>query len=340
MGSHLVELWEILILVMLLATQTILFATALIPLLMLDADKDPSPTTAQPEFTASGELKFPARYREWVFLSSGLGMTYGPAAAAGQNRPPMFDNVFVNPAAYRAFLESGKWPDQTILILEVRNSESHASINNGGHFQTDTVALEAHVKSASEWTFYGFNAGASSTKAIPRTAGCYTCHSANAAVENTFVQFYPERYQVAVNKGTLNPKIVPLPMNPSQLSALIANEPWHKSKSVLDDLAAKAPDANAIGEGSLNLLAYSLISAGKASVAVELLRWTAARHIQSANLQDSLAEAYLAAGDKINGLAASRSALALLEKDTSIPEARRNRVRESAEGRIKKLVQP
>ena len=33
-------------------------------------------------FTKSGELVRPTDYREWIFLSSGLGMTYGPNAPA------------------------------------------------------------------------------------------------------------------------------------------------------------------------------------------------------------------------------------------------------------------
>src|SRR5262245_20916305 len=76
-----------------------------------------------PQFTAAGELIRPQNYREWIFLSSGLGMTYGPAAQADQGNP-MFDNVFVNPSSYRAFLETGRWPDKTIFVLEVRKAAS------------------------------------------------------------------------------------------------------------------------------------------------------------------------------------------------------------------------
>ena len=54
-----------------------------------------------PQFTPDGQLVLPKDYREWVYLSSGLGMTYGPAAQADQ-RNPMFDNVFVTRAAYKA----------------------------------------------------------------------------------------------------------------------------------------------------------------------------------------------------------------------------------------------
>ena len=47
-----------------------------------------------PEYTPDGQLKFPQNYRDWVFLTSGLGMTYGVPGAA--DAEPKFDNVFVN----------------------------------------------------------------------------------------------------------------------------------------------------------------------------------------------------------------------------------------------------
>ena len=67
----------------------------------------------------------PTDYREWIFLSSGLGMTYEPPSA--NPRPPTFGNVFVNPSSYRSFMQTGKWPDKTIFVLEFRNSDSEAS---------------------------------------------------------------------------------------------------------------------------------------------------------------------------------------------------------------------
>ena len=162
----------------------------------------------KPEFSGKGELQLPANYREWVYLSSGLGMTYGPAAQ-DREREPRFDNVFVNPAAYRSFLETGKWPDKTMLVLEIRSSESKGSINNAGHYQNDLVAIECEVKDSARfpgngWAFFGFGKS-SSAKMIPRSEDCYACHSKNGAVDNTFVQFYPTLLPVAKAKGTLNP---------------------------------------------------------------------------------------------------------------------------------------
>ena len=37
---------------------------------------------------------------------------------------------------------------------------------------------------------------------IPTSASCYSCHAQNAAVENTFTQFYPVLRDVAKQKGT------------------------------------------------------------------------------------------------------------------------------------------
>jgi len=160
-----------------------------------------------PQFTKDNELVRPADYREWVFLSSGLGMAYGPAAH--ESADPPFDNVFVHPAAYHAFLESGKWPDKTIFVLEVRASKDHGSINKAGHFQGELIAIEAEVKDESrfpdKWAFFGFGGGKElrdTAKAFPSSA-CHSCHSQNGAVENTFVQFYPTLLQVAESKGTL-----------------------------------------------------------------------------------------------------------------------------------------
>ena len=40
------------------------------------------PVADGPQYTADGQIKFPANYREWVFLSSGLDMSYSPQATA------------------------------------------------------------------------------------------------------------------------------------------------------------------------------------------------------------------------------------------------------------------
>jgi hypothetical protein len=155
-------------------------------------------------YTGDGQLVLPSDYREWVFLSSGLGMTY---QSSHVREDPAFTNVFVNPAAYRSFLATGQWPDKTMLVLEVRASASKGSINQGGSYQGEVLGIEGEVKDRAKfpgngWVFFAFGK-ASSGKMLPRTEDCYTCHAEHAAVDNTFVQFYPVLLGIAKQKGTL-----------------------------------------------------------------------------------------------------------------------------------------
>ena len=169
-----------------------------------------TPAAEGPTYSSSGQLVRPADYREWVYLTSGLGMTYGPAQAAAE-RPPLFDNVFVTREAHREFLRSGTWPDKTMFILEIRRADPNVSINNGGHTQGDVVAIEAAVKDLRRfpdggWGYFTFDSPrglADAAAPLPATASCYSCHKAHTAVDNTFVQFYPTLFDVAKRLGTV-----------------------------------------------------------------------------------------------------------------------------------------
>lgn len=161
-----------------------------------------------PQYTADGKLMFPANYREWIYLTTGMDMDYNPEL---QNMDhSMFDNIFVNPEAYKAFLATGTWPDKTILVLEGRMAANKGSINQKGHFQTtDIMARSIHIKDAAHggWAFVGF--GDSNTgRTFPKEAVCYSCHEQHAAVDTTFVQFYPTLLEIATKKGTLSPAYV------------------------------------------------------------------------------------------------------------------------------------
>jgi hypothetical protein len=163
------------------------------------------PAVPGPAYTAKGELLFPADYRRWVYLSSGLDMSY----RAGPPMPGLsqFDNVFVDPAAYDAFVRTGTWPDKTTMVLEVRRGQGAGSINKAGQFQTDRLGVEVHVKDtarfAGGWAFYAFDKEGPG-RLLPTTEACYACHAAHAAVDTTFVQFYPTLKPVAAAKSTFS----------------------------------------------------------------------------------------------------------------------------------------
>ena len=160
-----------------------------------------------PAYAVTGEMLPPANYREWVYLTSGIDMSYSPKPAMADHS--MFDNVFVNPEAYEVFVATGTWPDKTVMVLESREALSKGSINQRGHFQgTELMGLEVHVKDESrfpgKWAFFEFDSLAKNGKLFPQSATCYSCHAAHAAVDTTFVQFYPTLLPIAKDKKTLS----------------------------------------------------------------------------------------------------------------------------------------
>src|SRR5258708_35713753 len=91
-----------------------------------------------PAYAKNGDMLPPANSREWIYLTSGLDMSY-TAKAMDMGGMSMFDNAFVNPEAYRSFLATGTWPDKTVMILGGREARSKGSINQKGHFQGGAV---------------------------------------------------------------------------------------------------------------------------------------------------------------------------------------------------------
>jgi hypothetical protein len=161
-----------------------------------------------PAYAQNGDMLPPANYREWIYLTSGLDMSYSPKASQGMDMS-MFDNVFVNPEAYRSFLATGTWPDKTVMVLEGRGAQSKGSINERGHFQAvDVMDIEVHVKDEArfpgKWAFFSFDSLNKNGTLIPQGAPCYKCHTEHGAVDTTFVQFYPTLLPIAQAKHTLS----------------------------------------------------------------------------------------------------------------------------------------
>jgi len=182
--------------------KTLLLATAV----LLSSTAFSQQSSNAPQYTADGQMKLPEQYRQWIYLTTGFDMSYNPAMSMGHD---MFDNVFVNPEAYKAFVETGTWPDKTMLVLEGRGAESKGSINQKGSFQSGGVmGIEVHVKDEArfpgKWAFFPFD-DTKTAKMIPTDMSCYSCHQDHGAVDTTFVQFYPTLLPIATSKGTLSP---------------------------------------------------------------------------------------------------------------------------------------
>jgi hypothetical protein len=161
----------------------------------------PEAGSGKPQYTSDNHLLRPEDYREWIYLSSGLGMNYNPVSSDHV----MFTNVFVPQWAYSEFVKNGKWPDKTVFVVEERGSETKGSINKAGHFQSDFMGMGVEVKDQSrfpdKWAYFNFDENSKSAQANPKTA-CWQCHEDHAAVEHSFVQFYPTLKPVAKKFGT------------------------------------------------------------------------------------------------------------------------------------------
>jgi len=166
-----------------------------------------------PHFNERGELLPPSDYRDWVYLTSGLNMSYsdngkraGPAGDTDELLP--FDNVFVRPSAYREFQRTGTWPDHTIFVIEIRASRTKVHPNQSGYVQGDVVGMTAAVKDVQRFgdKKWGLLQPISDGKPGPSRAmpsdHCWNCHNKNGAVDTTFVQFYPTLKPIAAEKGT------------------------------------------------------------------------------------------------------------------------------------------
>src|SRR4030088_444300 len=153
---------------------TSLLVTVMVLLFSAALRQYETPRTSGPEYTSDAQLKFPEHYRQWVYLTTGFDMSYNPAMQMGDHH--MFDNVFVNPEAYKAFAETGTWPDKTMLVLEVRGAVGKGSINQKGNYQGDAMGVEVHVKDEArfpgKWAFFGFG-DQKTAKMVPTTADCY-----------------------------------------------------------------------------------------------------------------------------------------------------------------------
>ena len=160
------------------------------------------PSTA-PVFEGKTTLVRPVNYREWVFVGSSRGLSYAqnpPASPPSGGMGEMYHNVYIKPEAYREFAKTGKFPEGTVLAMEMASADTKREPGLQGSYEKEFVGLEVSVKDSSRfedgWAYFNFSNGmGSSYKAkaepFPRSAGCVSCHKQNAETDNVFTQFYP-----------------------------------------------------------------------------------------------------------------------------------------------------
>lgn len=310
----------------------------------------PPPTPTQgPRFNEAGELLPPTDYRDWQYLTSGLGMSYGPIAmAAAAGGVQVYDTVFVARAAHDRFLATGVWPESTMFVLELRNAEGTGSIVTRGHFQTDLIGLEAAVKDSARfpggWGYFAFATDAAGptapAEAMPEGNPCDECHRQHGAVEQTFTQFYPTLFAAAKARGTVRRDFVGVPPSLTELHDTIARDGWPAGERLLTDTAARWPEAALLRESPQNHTAYRLLRAGKQAEALALFEHITRRFPGSANAWDSLSEARESAGQPQAALAAVAEGLRVVDADITVAPAMREALVASLRGRHERLTPP
>ena len=99
----------------------------------------------------------------------------------------------------------------------------------------------------------------------------------------------------------------------------------------------KDPKAKLWDEGLANVIGYEHLQEGDNKAAIEIFKLNANAFPDSANVYDSLSDAYLADGQKDLARENAKKALQMLATDTTATEAFRKGIQESAEGKLKQL---
>jgi hypothetical protein len=170
-----------------------------------------SQSSDEPRYAPGGELLLPNGFDTWIFAGSNLGLSYTPDAAAAASAPPprapsqQFHNVSINKAAYDYFLTNGRFPERTVLVMQVFEAadKEPRGVLASGVFNGRRIGLEVAVKNtfrpdgkATPWAYYNFTDPSDRSKVLASATAfpdenCANCHQLHASIDNVWVQFYP-----------------------------------------------------------------------------------------------------------------------------------------------------
>jgi len=163
------------------------------------------------KFTEDGKLLRPDP-TEWVLVSSSASAIApsghgGDAMMAGggdmmagedadQEAPKApegkFNIIRIDPAAWKAYKETGQFPDGTVFVTAFY-SMNEKDMNADRFWADQPIGLEAGVKDskrfADGWGYFRFEGDAAETEVLPKER-CFQCHQERAAKDNVFTQLY------------------------------------------------------------------------------------------------------------------------------------------------------
>ena len=151
----------------------------------------------KPAFNEAGELERAEGYREWVYVGT-------PLTPNSLNPPeanfPEFHNVYIHPADFAHWKETGEFPDGTVIVKELILVGDTVAVSGKGYFMGEFTGFETTVKDSARfpdepanWAYftYGHTYPLAETAAPLPTGACNACHEASAADDWVFTQYYP-----------------------------------------------------------------------------------------------------------------------------------------------------
>jgi dienelactone hydrolase len=163
--------------------------------------------------------------------------------------------------------------------------------------------------------------------------------AAHKELPGMIVDWYVSTLIKTPGLAPIAPASARVPKTPSILALI--DEPGGAVKAAKKLKAARKSDPKAVlfPEAMVNLLGYEHMQNGDIKGAIEILKLNVSAYPYSANTYDSLSDAYLAGGQKDLAREQAQKALDMLASDTNATEARKNLVRDSAEQKIRQLVE-
>src|SRR5215470_18025739 len=140
-----------------------------------------------PTYTDKGRLTRPEGYREWMFVGANLGMGYNEGQPA--NPRLNYHNIYIQREAFKVYEKTGKFPDKTMLVMEVLAKGEKESINRQGSFEDKKIGIEVALKDETrfpdKWAYFNFIGEGGKPMADSgafRKEQCWNCHNQHGAV--------------------------------------------------------------------------------------------------------------------------------------------------------------
>ncbi len=160
--------------------------------------EDPANLSAEllsvPVINAKSELQLPADLDRWIHLGTMLGPQYADEGFDARG-PNLFHSALMEPTAYQAFLDTGRFADGTMFALRFYSALSELSIQKSGFLMGDLTLTEIHLKDSKRFpdgfNFYVFPPGTEKAAPLSLPNDCVRCHTEHGAYDAVFAQFYP-----------------------------------------------------------------------------------------------------------------------------------------------------